>query len=861
MRTPPVNPCFLALTILVVALALCCGSADAGCQPCNGCSESCIECVPDLPCEGQANPLVTLPSCSLLIPMDHLSNQGDPNAAGNAYGTVDVPSDNFNFKTYGLLVRLLYADIPLRWVIRDDKARSGVFTDVDVRKNVSMVYPSAGTPVLRDFTSGLFVVEVEYRTTAEQVIEEYNADQVAEEQVVVYELLEEQPAEADLSAGLAPGFLFPLAHNVNRKPFVAVFDSAPDAFWIQLQYLELSGLVRNATWDQEEGGDDAPAVPWDERAPKPAGIHYTLLAKDDARTFSDEICLTFVSEPHFAANSTAEARDFVRVARAFAKKGGNVFFQCTGISTYENCVSPDNPCTDEDTYGFLTTEGVYESGTPPDVSSYHHASLPHLQFDDAWNSQGGNIARFGTEPTRGGAETPALVGTALRDSDDQKSVWNIRGWVDKNDDTAGEVAMVASGRVDRAAPQGHNFYMMAGHSYANAKGSTDPLSEPGVRVYMNAVLVPSDRPAVCGFNIPDATPPSGKRRRLVHRAAVPGPEPSTAAIRGAPEPRGNGGVVLCGCGTYYDACGECGGEATECGDLGACCSLSGCENWVEAASCSGDWVAGGNCFVTPGLCEAFSGGQDGTPEGGCCDGTRCFEDTLMGCTQPGHHYLGDGVPCAPGVCEEGSCCRAEGGCEDGVLEADCSGIDERFNGARTRCRDLGDECRRGACCHRATGICEHLHDSNCDAEGDVFHGRGSLCTAVTCSTSSPDASVGACCASVSLTTCILVDGPESCASGAGEFHGLGTHCTADTCQLATGGDEGEEEEEGGGGDGGDDSGTIAVGIGAALAGCTLLMLVATIVAAVGIGAAVLISMRVRRRREDSVMHASDPWTN
>lgn len=838
------NPLLVFGLLAAVTLALC-GSAAAGCQPCNGCSEPCIPCVPDLPCEGNAShTLVTLPSCSLLIPMDHLTHPaGDANLRGNAYGT----SGNFNFKTYGLLLRLLYANIPLRWVIRDGKTRTGQFTAVDVRKNVSMVYPLAGTPVLRDFTSGLFVVEAEYRTTADPIIQDYNAVQVAEEEVVVYELLAEQPTAMELPAELAPGFYFPLAHNVNRKPFVAVFDSAPDAFWIQLQYLRLSGLVRNATWDQEAGGDDAPAIPWDERDEKPEGIHYTLLAKNDARTFSDEICLTFVSEPHFAANSTKEAKDFVRVARAFTKKGGNVFFQCTGISTYENCVDPDNPCTNEDDYGFLTTEGLYESGTPPDVSGYPHASLPHLQFDDAWNSKGGNIARFGTEPTRGGAETPALVGTALRDSDTQKGVWNVRGWVDKNDESQGEVAMVASGRADRTAPQGHNFYMMSGHSYANAKGSTDPLSEPGVRVYMNAVLVPSDRPAVCGFNIPDPTPPSGKRRRLAHRSAVP-----------ERETRGNGGVVLCGCDTYYDACGECGGTATECGDLGACCSLSGCDNWVEEATCSGTWVAGGNCFVTPGLCEPFSGSGDGTAVGGCCDGTRCFEDTLMGCTQPGYFYLGDGVLCTPGACEEGACCRTEGGCEDGVLEADCSGIDEKFNGARTRCRDLVDECRRGACCHRATGICEHLHDTNCDADGDVFHGHGSLCTAVTCSTSSPDTSVGACCASVSLTTCILTEGPETCASGTGEFHGLGTHCTQDTCQLATSTDEGEEGEESGG-DGGSDSGTIAVGIGAALAGCTLLMLIATIVAAVAIGAAVLISMRVRSRRENSVMNASDPW--
>ena len=852
------NPCLLALLVVAVALALCCASADAACQPCNGCSDPCIECVPDLPCDGSVNPIVTLPSCSLLIPMDHLSNDpADANRRGNAYGT----SANFNFKTYGLLVRLLHADIPLRWIIRDDKTRTSVFTDVDVRKNVSMVFPAPGDPVLRDFTSGLFVVEVEYRTAAEAIIEAYNAAQVPQEQVVVYELLDEQPGEADLPAGLAPGFLFPLAHNVNRKPFVAVFDSAPLDFWIQLEYLRLSGLVRDTEWDEQS---DGLAIPWDERGPRPEEIHYTLLAKDDAQTFSDEICLTFVSEPHFAALTKEEAKDFVRVARAFAKQGGNVFFQCTGLHNYENCADEDEPCTDEDEFGFLTTKGLYESGTPPTPDEYLHASLPHLQFDDPYNSQGGNVARFGVVPPRNNDNLiPALEGTALRDSDTQKGVWNVRAWVNSDDESKGKTAMVASGRVDRTAYQGHNFYMMAGHNFGNsAPGDNTPLSEPGVRIYMNAVLVPSNRPAVCGFDIPDATPPSGKRRRLVHRD-IPGTLAVTTTMEGAmvKEPRSNGGVVLCGCDTYFDACGDCGGPETECGTLGACCSLSGCTNWVEEGACSGTWVEGGNCFVTPGLCEPYSGGQGGAATGGCCNGAQCFEDTLMGCTQPGHYYLGDGVPCTPNVCEEGSCCRAEGGCEDGVLEADCSGIDEKFAGARTRCRDLGDECRRGACCHRATGICEHLHDTNCDAEGDVFHGRGSLCTAVTCSTSSPDGSVGACCASVSLTTCILTETAAACASGTGEFHGVGTHCTADTCQLASGTDETDGGESGGDGDGGGDSGTIAVAIGAALAGCTLLLLIATIVAAVAIGTAVLISMGVRRHGGGSGAPAANPWAD
>ena len=46
---------------------------------------------------------------------------------------------NFNLKTYGLIVRLLHADIPLKWAIKSGKSKDG--TDFSV--NASRIKPSS----------------------------------------------------------------------------------------------------------------------------------------------------------------------------------------------------------------------------------------------------------------------------------------------------------------------------------------------------------------------------------------------------------------------------------------------------------------------------------------------------------------------------------------------------------------------------------------------------------------------------------------------------------------------------------------------------------------------------------------------
>ena len=57
---------------------------------------------------------------------------------------------NFNLKTYGLIVRLLHAEVPLKWAIKSGKSKNGT----DFSANASRITPTLQNSSMRNFKSG-----------------------------------------------------------------------------------------------------------------------------------------------------------------------------------------------------------------------------------------------------------------------------------------------------------------------------------------------------------------------------------------------------------------------------------------------------------------------------------------------------------------------------------------------------------------------------------------------------------------------------------------------------------------------------------------------------------------------------------
>jgi hypothetical protein len=119
-------------------------------------------------------------------------------------------------------------------------------------------------------------------------------------------------------------------------------------------------------------------------------------------------------------------------------------------------------------------------------------------------------------------------------------------------------------------------------------------------------------------------------------------------------------------------------------------------------------------------------------------------------------------------CQEyGACCFGIAGCDENVLEADCTGD---WLGWNSTCA----ECQYGACCS-TDGSCMEGTPEECADAGGTYSGDGIDCAAANC----PQPSAGACC--IGFTDCL--DGllPADCEAFGGTFQGNDTVCTDGLC--------------------------------------------------------------------------------
>lgn len=192
-------------------------------------------------------------------------------------------------------------------------------------------------------------------------------------------------------------------------------------------------------------------------------------------------CYTFASEPHWRDGTGvpyAQATNETNPMRNFVLSGGNILIQCAGIEAYEN------------TQLFHTTAGMdgngnYSGAQKADTHTEMLLDFPFMQFNDSLtHDPTGTFVNW--RPTGGGC---CYEPTS-------------RSFVEKNNIQAGQKVAAVIKMTPPATSGGRVFYL-GGHDYRQEGGSNFRAFNlhfvNGIRMYLNATLVPSTRPDSCGL--------------------------------------------------------------------------------------------------------------------------------------------------------------------------------------------------------------------------------------------------------------------------------------------------------------------------------------------------------------------------
>ncbi len=170
-------------------------------------------------------------------------------------------------------------------------------------------------------------------------------------------------------------------------------------------------------------------------------------------------CYTFCSEAHWDYSKNPDTRPVQRVID-FVNEGGNFLAQCAGIDLYEN---------HQPTGGhFQTTNGISFSNTTQTNTDYN-PDMAFCQYQGQVTAEAGTIASFWLPAgsvykpeTFFGVSTPAATNTVV----------------------------ASAAHLTNPDSVGSNVFYLGGHQYVGATNNT----ENGVRMYLNATLIPAHRP-------------------------------------------------------------------------------------------------------------------------------------------------------------------------------------------------------------------------------------------------------------------------------------------------------------------------------------------------------------------------------
>jgi len=381
--------------------------------------------------------------------------------------TANQGGSAFNYKAYGLVARLLWANIPVKWAIRANKKTM----DPDISGlQVTQIYGTGSSvfPRVTSFYHGPFIVENEYINEFKTVMQNVSVAALG-----VWVFKSEVPFQADIR------------YTILHKPKIGILLSA-SAYTVHEAVALAGGFERYS--------------------------HYDLVNIDDPSVINAASCYTMLSEPHWDSG-WAEAVAFNGRVRVFLESGGNFFGQCEGTTTYENCdiqeqdtvvkftLNPVNSATDCNSV-FMTDGGFYKN--PPDSGTpvMKHQDIAFMQFPN-FIQQGGSLKAFDLKRSPTGV--PVSNFRTFQDP--------VKGAIPLGYMTT----VVNSSRIQGVAPNEHtafsataklspffgktggNVWYLAGHQYGT--GSVDG----GLRMFLNSAFIPSARPQACGLSFKPKT--------------------------------------------------------------------------------------------------------------------------------------------------------------------------------------------------------------------------------------------------------------------------------------------------------------------------------------------------------------------
>lgn len=546
---------------------------------------------PDLP--GFVAPMENISSCSFLIPMDGYYQSGNDDAPPTG------GFDDFNIATYGLIIRLLWDDIPVVWSIKSGKKHDDPDIVNAMTVQVAPNSPSNTNPVARNFSGGPFIIETIYTERAWITIKNFSDTY----NITVFKLTEYTQV--------------PVRYRLIDRPYVAVFDSSKYNYILR-EALEAAGL-ENQT-------------------------HFRIMSKNEANTIGSSACLTIAMEPHFHCTGdpaqdsmtftpgTSYCQSFQSAMRQFIDSGGNFIAMCGGIMTYEQCDGADGlelrgatnidsfrnyyrtygysrdkpvntsmPCPD----GFIfTNDGINSFQTeltdaktlrnlsgPKGNFSNQAPDVPYTQYTGNWAfndwSSVESMSLWHPSLDRASGITykipvSNLVNKPTTLNSNNGAYWSIAEGSAARDIIGGDYGLFYAGHAKLQKShngKGGNFFILAGHDYQLGTGQgtqCDTLTgecpscnndkgcwtRPGRRLLLNAILTPANRSG-CSINVTTCT---NGTCVIENKGFVVDPCKWGACKPQKRDLQANtvSPILLCACNTYLDLCGICGGDNSTC---------------------------------------------------------------------------------------------------------------------------------------------------------------------------------------------------------------------------------------------------------------------------------------------------------
>jgi uncharacterized repeat protein (TIGR01451 family) len=225
-----------------------------------------------------ANPtsnIVTIPSGSIVIPMDSL----------NYYGTT---TKLFNLNTYGLIFTILNNSIAIHWFIKAGKSKDGI----DFTSSLQQFLPTSGSTSSKNLRAGPMVIYPSDTTGVWTIINNFNTSVASSTTALTKTKVNVYRTTSSVSADLR--------YILTEIPTIAVLNDGGFAS-IETQYF-VDASVPSGNYSTISG--------------------HSLMSG----------CYTVATQPH---NTTAVAANLDSI-QSFLNQGGNFFAQCRGLLNYEN---------------------------------------------------------------------------------------------------------------------------------------------------------------------------------------------------------------------------------------------------------------------------------------------------------------------------------------------------------------------------------------------------------------------------------------------------------------------------------------------------------------------------------------------